>query len=118
MNKSAQCVLLCLVCLLLASCSSELSTGKSDLIQQSIGQEAEDSARLTESQVLSLADECTKENKRDIDLADYPDRRPRYKSDSQSWSVLYHRVPNHWPGDHFMVVVDDQTKQVRLIAGR
>ena len=118
MNKSAQFVLLCSVCLLLASCNSESSAGKSDLIQQSIGQEAEESAHLTESQALSLADEYAKKNKRDIDLADYPDRNPGYKSDSKSWSVLYHRVPNRWPGDHFMVVVDDLTKEARLIRGR
>lgn len=117
MDKIPQSLLLCSVCLLLAGCKSESSAGRNDSTQQAIAQEAAGTARLTESQALHVADECAKANKASIDLGNYPDREPKYNQTTRSWSVLYHREPNRWPGDHFMVIANDLTSQAKLLPG-
>ena len=117
MTKTAHFLLLCSVCLLLTGCKSESSVGGSNSTQQAIALQAAGSARLTESQALHIADECAKANKASIDLGNYPDRAPKYSQTARSWSVLYHRVPNRWPGDHFVVTVDDASGQAKLLPG-
>ena len=102
----------------LAGCKWDWSTTKTSRSQQAIAQEGASTPGLTESQVLQTADRFAGDHVRDFDLDHYPDRRCEYDEAQKSWSVFYHRVPNRWPGDHFMVKVDDQTEQSKFIRGR
>ena len=51
-------------------------------------------------------------------LDNYPDREPVYDPGRGEWVVHYNRVPNRHAGDHFSIVVDDETEETRFRGGR
>ena len=79
------------------------------------------SPRLTEAQVLKLADDYAKsvrEKHETFDLKDYPDRTAKFDGESGWWWVFYDHEPNRWPGDHFGLRVNDRTRRLEYFGGR
>ena len=76
--------------------------------------------RLSETNVLAIADALAVEKKRQydgFDLKYYPERFPQIDIEGKKWDVLYWRVPNRWPGDHFTITVNDATGETKYFGG-
>jgi HEAT repeat protein len=77
-------------------------------------------SRLSEKEVLRMADEfATKRRAKyeTFDLNFYPKRSAKFNAERKSWFVPYIRTPNRWPGDHFSILVDDSTRELKYIGG-
>ena len=77
-------------------------------------------ARLSESNVIAIADALAIETKRQFegfDLKQYPERFPQIDLEGKEWSIVYWRVPNRWPGDHFSITVNDATGEAKYFGG-
>jgi hypothetical protein len=75
-----------------------------------------DGARLSQAQVVRIAAEAA--TKHGYRLADYKDPEAHYQftRKDKTWSVFYDgKVPT--PGNHFLVVIDDQTGAARVMPG-
>jgi hypothetical protein len=75
-----------------------------------------DSARLSQTQVISIAKQAAEAEGRR--LADYkePEAHYEFTEKDKSWSVFFDgKVP--MPGNHFLVYVDDQTQKTKLMPG-
>ncbi len=78
-------------------------------------------ARLTEEQVLRMADEFAARRLakyETFDLKFYPTRFAKFSARTKTWYVQYAREPNRRLGDHFSVYVDDTTGKLKYIGGR
>lgn len=72
---------------------------------------------LTEAEAIVMADQFAERRFDALDLNDYPDRRARYHASNCTWVVLYWRVPNRRPGDHFLVVINTRTHKLGFVPG-
>lgn len=68
---------------------------------------------LTAIKALAQADELAIE--KGFDLNFYPQREANYSG--SAWWIHYDRVPNRYPGDHFMIKIDDDNQSIELIGG-
>jgi hypothetical protein len=82
--------------------------------------EAYRQSNLSETEVLRLSDVYAKNirNQYGFDLKFYPDRKPVFNESRKTWQVLYSRQPNRWPGDHFSIVLNDETKEMKYHGGK
>jgi hypothetical protein len=75
---------------------------------------------LSMEEVLQLADRFAAEVRAQyekFDLKLYPNRTAKYDPKMKKWVVHYMRRPNRWPGDHFSILVDDSTRELKYIGG-
>lgn len=78
-------------------------------------------ARLSEKEVLKMADQFAAEKRakyETFDLKFYPKRSATFNAERKNWFVSYVRKPNRWPGDHFAIYIDDTTGELKYIGGR
>ncbi|TFH16520.1 MAG: hypothetical protein E4H02_05390 [Lentisphaerales bacterium] len=79
------------------------------------------SGRLSEAQVLKMADAFAKLKRPQhdpFDLRFYAGRSARFDPQADVWRVYYSRKPIRYLGDHFGIRVDDATGEMQYFGGR
>jgi hypothetical protein len=103
---------------MLAGCSTHSTVPDSGKTLISTEKDKTYTPRLTEEEVLRMADEhAAGIKKKDFDLKYYPDRKAEYNEVEHSWLIFYTRQPNRWPGDHFAIIIQDETGEIRYHGG-
>lgn len=75
-----------------------------------------DRPRLTESEVLSLADSAAGRSGEDLTRFEPGEAHFEFVDHDHTWSVFYLGIVQQ-PGKHFLVIVNDRTKSTKVFGG-
>jgi hypothetical protein len=75
------------------------------------------SPHLSETEVMALA--TARAEKENYKLEDFTPRKPKFDplQENREWHVLF-EGKRPYPGNHFMIFIDDKTSETRLSRGR
>jgi len=75
-------------------------------------------ANLTQAEVIQIAEGKARSEGYDVSKYNMTGCRYEFVHKDRTWSVFFELKPPTPPGAHFLVLIDDQTKEVKLARGK